>query len=76
MMIIVAKLSASLSNEIKLSVRGYFTAPSRGSALLLLEKGKYETATIPENIRTLWGPVALERLPPGKDNHCQVASHR
>ena len=70
------EININLSNEVKLNVGGRYTGPVKGSALLFLEQGKYETAIIPENIQTLWGPVALERLPDGKDNHCQVASHR
>ena len=72
----VLDIKAPLSSEVKLNLGGQYTGPMRGPVLLFLEQGKYETATIPENIQTLWGPVALERLPPGKDNHCQVASHR
>ena len=57
-------------------MNGRFDTLVTGNAVLLLEPGTYETAVIPENIQTLWGAVALDRLPPGKDNHCQVASHR
>ena len=72
----IIKIRASFSSQINFKLSGRYTAPMMGSALFTLEQGKYETATIPEHIQTLWGPVALDRLPPGKDNHCQVASHR
>ena len=72
----ILDIKAPLSSQINVKLNARYTAPARGAALLFLEQGKYENATIPENIQTLWGPVALERLPPGKDNHCQVASHR
>ncbi|XP_060576085.1 uncharacterized protein LOC132733458 [Ruditapes philippinarum] len=64
------------SSNITLDVQGQFSAPKKGKALLFLDSGRYETAVIPENVKQLWGPVSLERLPAGTDNHCQVASHR
>ena len=52
------------------------TSPIKPDAsLLFLDQGKYENSIIPENIKQLWGPVALERLPAGVDNKCQVATH-
>lgn len=65
-----------LGANIPLDIQGQFAPPKRGRALLFLDQGKYEVAVIPENVQQLWGPVSLERLPPGTDNHCQVASHR
>ena len=62
--------------EGSLLVTGRFEPPVQGDAFLRLEPGTYETAVIPENIQTLWGPIALERLPRGKDNQCKVATHR
>ena len=59
-----------------LLVNGRFETPVAGNAVLQLKRGAYETVVIPENIQTLWGPIALERLPRGKDNTCKVASHR
>lgn len=54
----------------------FHTSPVQADVtLLFLDQGRYENSIIPENIKQLWGPVALERLPPGKDNKCQVASH-
>lgn len=58
-----------------LDVKGHVTQPERDVTLLFLETGRYETSVIPENIKQLWGPVALERLPAGVDNKCQVATH-
>lgn len=66
----------SLDSETNLEVEGRFSPPSAGKVALFLDSGRYEKAIIPENIQTLWGPVNLERLPPGADNRCQVASHR
>ena len=63
-------------SNIMLDVQGRLSAPKRGKALLFLDRGRYETAVIPENLKQLWGPVSLERLPSGVDNRCQVASHR
>ena len=67
---------SSGSTEGSLLVKGRFEPPVAGDAVLQLEPGTYETAVIPENIQTLWGPIALERLPRGKDNQCKVATHR
>jgi hypothetical protein len=64
------------SSNITLDVQGQFSAPKKVKALLFLDCGRYETAVIPENVKQLWGPVSLERLPARTDNHCQVASHR
>ena len=57
-------------------MKGRLEAPVMGNAVFLLEPGTYEMAISPENIQNLWDPIALENLPPGKDNHCKVASHR
>ena len=67
---------AGSSTEGTIRLKGRFDTPTAGSAVFQLEPGIYETAIIPENIQDLWGPIALERLPRGKDNQCKVASHR
>ena len=69
-------LDIDISTNIKLTIHGTLDPPEKGPVVFTLEQGVYETATIPENIQTLWGPVSLERLPIGKDNHCEVATHR
>ena len=69
-------LDISLSANIKLSMHVTLDPPVKGPIELYLEEGVYETATIPEHIQSMWGPVSLERLPVGKDNHCIVATHR
>ena len=65
-----------LSADDSLHVEGSFTTPERGPTPLFLDRGNYETVKIPETISQLWGPVALERLPPGVDNTCNVSTHR
>ena len=69
-------LDIPLSANIKLSMHVTLDPPVKGPIGLTVGEGVYETATIPENIQSLWGPVSIERLPEGKDNHCKVASHR
>ena len=59
-----------------LIMNGHFEAPAKSNAYFYLEPGTYEKAVIPENVHVLWGPVALESLPSGVDNHCSVATHR
>ena len=68
-------LDIQISRNITLKIHGMLDPPEKGPVVLTLEQGVFETATIPENIQTLWGPVSLERLPVGKDNHCKVATH-
>jgi hypothetical protein len=43
---------------------------------LKLEAGNFESAVIPEQNESLWGPVPLPRLPEGVENKCSVANHR
>ena len=69
-------MQMALSSAYQLTIKGVFSGMKPGPILLNLEQGVYETASIPEDIQSLWGPVALERLPAGKDNHCEVATHR
>lgn len=43
---------------------------------LKMEAGNFESAVIPEQSESLWGPVPLPRLPEGVENKCSVANHR
>ena len=51
-------------------------APNKGPCILHLQPGEYGSFTMPENIKQMWGPIPLQRLPSGVDNTCIVASHR
>lgn len=65
-----------LSRQVSVDVKGRFSTPKLGSALLFVYTGEYENAIVPENIQSLWGPVAIDKLQPGADKKCQVADHR
>lgn len=49
-----------------------------GPCFLFLKNGNFDRkyCIMPENIRQLWGPIPLPRLPAGQDNNCVVASHK
>lgn len=59
-----------------ISITGQIHAAQQSKAVFQMEPGHYETANIPEDIEQMWGPVPLQKLPPGTDNTCNVASHR
>ncbi|XP_059096680.1 uncharacterized protein LOC131891171 [Tigriopus californicus] len=42
---------------------------------LYIAEGSYYDCVIPENIENMWGPIPLERLPEGVDNHCKAVTH-
>eukprot|EP00095_Tigriopus_kingsejongensis_P000673 maker-scaffold340_size202118-snap-gene-0.21 protein:Tk00673 transcript:maker-scaffold340_size202118-snap-gene-0.21-mRNA-1 annotation:"hypothetical protein LOTGIDRAFT_153725" len=42
---------------------------------LYIAEGSYYDCVIPENIESMWGPIPLERLPEGVDNHCKAVTH-
>jgi hypothetical protein len=65
----------NLGQGMLLWVIGKTSRPVREGVLLTVQKGDYKVSSVPENIQEL-GPVSLERLPQGKDNRCQFASHR
>ncbi|XP_045187309.2 uncharacterized protein LOC123545092 [Mercenaria mercenaria] len=76
-----------LGNSITLDIQGRFSAPNckhklevekllRGKAVLGLEKGKYETVIIPDDIQQLFGPIALETRPVSASIVCKAATHR
>ena len=52
--------------------------PKPGPSLLFLKNGNFEQryCIMPEHIKQMWGPIPLPSLPPGRDNHCLVASHK
>ena len=41
-----------------------------------LQQEGFQTATMPENVEQLWGPVPLPSLPEGVPNTCRVATHK
>ncbi len=41
-----------------------------------IEAGAFYDSVIPEQIESLWGPIPLERLPPGVDNNCKAVTHK
>ena len=51
-------------------------APDKGPCILHLQPGEYGSFTMPENIKQMWGPIPLQRLPNDVANTCIVASHR
>jgi hypothetical protein len=63
-------------NGLILEIHGHLSTPHIGDIFLFLINGKYQEARIPEDVQTLFGPVPMERIPPGVDNICRVASHR
>ena len=40
-----------------------------------IRPGTFHDCIIPETVQSLWGPVPLERLPPGVDNSCRAVTH-
>ena len=63
---IEAILTLSLSNK-------RFGAASE--ARFRIEPGSFYDCVIPENIKSLWGPIPLQSLPPGVDNKCRAVAH-
>ena len=40
-----------------------------------IKPGDFYDCIMPETVASLWGPVPLERLPPGVDNTCRAVTH-
>jgi hypothetical protein len=40
-----------------------------------IEAGSFYDCVIPENIKSLWGPIPLQSLPPGVENQCRAVAH-
>ena len=39
-------------------------------------RSEFETRNLPENIREIWGPVLLQKLPEDVTNRCAFAVHK
>lgn len=65
--------------NIKLNFNGSIKVYDKpGPCYLFLKNGSFDRryCIMPENIRQMWGPIPLPKLPAGQDNHCVVASHK
>ena len=70
-------LKVPLSSDARLHMAGHVTTRQRGPAVFRLNQGKFQQQFIPSrDLKSFFGPVALETLPPEKDNSCLVANHR
>ena len=43
--------------------------------LLAMEAGSFYDCVMPEDVRALWGPIPMQRLPDGVENECKVVTH-
>lgn len=59
-------LTLEMSNE-------RFGKPKDTSFQIML--GAFYDCIIPEDIESLWGPIPLQKLPPGIDNKCRAVTH-
>ena len=48
---------------------------SASEARFRIEPGSFYDCVIPENIKSLWGPIPLQSLPPGVENKCRAVAH-
>ncbi len=48
---------------------------SATDARFRIEPGSFYDCVIPENIKSLWGPIPLQSLPPGVENKCRAVAH-
>ena len=39
-------------------------------------RSEFETRNLPENVREIWGPVLLQKLPDDVSNRCAFAVHK
>ena len=60
-------LSLEMSNE-------RFGKP-RDSVGFNIMVGAFYDCIIPEDVESLWGPIPLQKLPPGVDNSCRAVTH-
>jgi hypothetical protein len=48
---------------------------SASEARFCIEPGSFYDCIIPENIKSLWGPIPLQSLPPGVENKFRAVAH-
>jgi hypothetical protein len=60
-------LNVKISNE-------RFGKP-RDSVGFSIMVGAFYDCIIPEDVESLWGPIPLQKLPPGVDNSCRAVTH-
>ena len=63
-------------NGLTVSFSASVDAPDKGPCILSLVPGEFGSFTMPENIKQMWGPIPLPRLPDDVSNICIVASHK
>ena len=69
------KSGAMISIELEL-VDTVFETSSTAATNFSIERGAFYETTMPEDIEAMWGPVPLDKLPDGKENRCNVVSHK
>ena len=47
----------------------------RDSVSFSIMVGAFYDCIIPEDVESLWGPIPLQKLPPGVDNSCRAVTH-
>ena len=61
---------------VSLTFNATLDRPEIGPCVLCLVPSEFGSFTIPENVKQIWGPVPLKRLPQGVENKCIVATHK
>ena len=72
-----SKTFSDMANGVKL--RGEVTLVRSGEKRdtnLGILAGTFYDAVMPETVESMWGPVAMRRLPDGKENKCKAVVHR
>ncbi|XP_045164314.2 uncharacterized protein LOC123528567 [Mercenaria mercenaria] len=72
----ILKSKLTFKANTTLEIQGHYQQPKIGVVFLFLIEGSYKDEIIPDTVQQLLGPVAIERLPPGSDNSCKVATHK
>ena len=72
-----ARVGAAVVGGIELElVDTVFETSSTAATNFSIERGAFYETTMPEDIEAMWGPVPLDKLPDGKENRCNVVSHK
>ncbi len=71
-----AKTVAGHNCEVRFVVTTQVRDIKRLSVEFSLRRGDFEKRLLPENIREIWGPLMLQKLPPKMMNQCAFALHR
>ena len=69
------KVTVEVENDLKVDVTMTTNFTRLSHCDLWLVPGSFEDCVMPD-MEQLWGPVPLQKLPPGVENNCSVASHR